>query len=1357
MNKLVALLFLTYISAFSKTHVFWYTAATNAYDITYTDGSGHGPSLPSGTVLHEGKIVTCNNSSGLGYAGTGFSCGSSANDDQGWNCAFFSADLHTMSESNVTSAKIRAEYDDWAAANGPICNGGSIAIRAGVANISFGISMWGGPASLPDDAVWADLDPMSTLNYTMSLSGAEETINYTTKQGRISNDTPPLLDSQFIEIDVTDQVNWILSHKSGNTYYAIVLLSPIGAGSTGKFTALAAENRVCYDQSGLTIQNSHWSTDCNTAHLVVEVTIEPPVITSIVPDSGDKGGSYSAIIYGSSFSSGMQVFFGSTQSSSVTYNSSTQLMVIVPSSPGNAIVDIVAKKDTLVDTLINGFSYYTDEPPEITNILTLTDTVIPENIPYTLDIDATDPNSDIITYSLPIKPYSMSINTSSGLILWTPNSSYVGRNTVRAIASDNHGMYDTLDFAIHVTDINDTPVISSTSPVNAYAERAYTYTIIVTDPDAGDLQTFSLLTQPSGMTITGNVISWTPQVSQVGDTTVSIRVHDLAGASDTQTYTLHVREISGDGYFSIDANTIALWQFNENGGDTAFDISGNNNHARIYNALPVSSLYGYALDFNGTNAYATALHSTSLASPATQLTIEAIVWIDAATNQWCHILDKTSAYAASLSYGKPASFLQDIGGWWTPSVSPAPTGQWVQMAIQYNGSNQRIYIDSVLVSERWILGTINETNNRNLLIGAGVSGSTPAYWFNGKIDEIRVSNCARYNTIQDTAYFSLDTNTIALWRFNEGSGATVLDASGKGYTGTIQNSMDWSAGKYGNALFGNANNEYVSIPRLVELETAEYFKIEAMVNIPTYNASIANCIFYLGQVQNPDSLVISLSVGGSSKALGFETAGLYAAGTGKILSAAIPDSFFGKWNEVGVEYYNGIRKLLLNHQVIKQDTVVSITKFPGTYLIRIGDDTRSVSSWYLNGYVDEVKVTAYNPQANHAPIFVSQPDTVTLEDSLYLYHASATDPDLDTVSLSLQTAPVGMTLSGDTILWIPMDAGVGSHTVIIRASDGKGGITNQTYTLRVVNTPDPPVFTSCVPTTDTSLAEGDSLVFRARAIDPDNAETVGYFWFYNDTYMSNESTYTLRPNFSAFGPCSVRVVAFDGNGQTIHSWNINVTNTGIPPAIIAPMKNTAITGDSTIAWGLSADPDLDSASVRYRVEFSTTSAFSSLLAYADSLTSRSYKVHDLVVAGTFPEMTVIFMRVVAYDTMGYSTGFSANQHSCMFLYYTNIENAPVLPKTFVLYQNSPNPFNPSTGIRFGVPALENKKQWMRMQIFDIKGCIVRTLIDGEALPGYHAVVWDSRDDQEKICQNGVYILKMACGPYNKSIKMALIK
>jgi hypothetical protein len=94
-----------------------------------------------------------------------------------------------------------------------------------------------------------------------------------------------------------------------------------------------------------------------------------------------------------------------------------------------------------------------------------------------------------------------------------------------------------------------------------------------------------------------------------------------------------------------------------------------------------------------------------------------------------------------------------------------------------------------------------------------------------------------------------------------------------------------------------------------------------------------------------------------------------------------------------------------------------------------------------------------------------------------------------------------------------------------------------------------------------------------------------------------------------------------------------------------------------------------------------------------------------------------------------------------------------LPAAFAVEQNRPNPFNPTTAIRFALPS--NGR--VEINIFDAAGRKVRTLLDGAGKAGYHTVVWDGRDDQDHSVGSGVYYYRVNFGDEEAGYKMILLK
>jgi Zn-dependent metalloprotease/fibronectin type 3 domain-containing protein len=95
----------------------------------------------------------------------------------------------------------------------------------------------------------------------------------------------------------------------------------------------------------------------------------------------------------------------------------------------------------------------------------------------------------------------------------------------------------------------------------------------------------------------------------------------------------------------------------------------------------------------------------------------------------------------------------------------------------------------------------------------------------------------------------------------------------------------------------------------------------------------------------------------------------------------------------------------------------------------------------------------------------------------------------------------------------------------------------------------------------------------------------------------------------------------------------------------------------------------------------------------------------------------------------------------------------VVPATADLLQNSPNPFNPVTKIRYGVPASGH----VRLAIFNLQGQLVRTLVDGAKPAGYDEVVWDGKNQAGGSLSSGVYLYRLETVKGVVTRKMMMLK
>ncbi len=91
------------------------------------------------------------------------------------------------------------------------------------------------------------------------------------------------------------------------------------------------------------------------------------------------------------------------------------------------------------------------------------------------------------------------------------------------------------------------------------------------------------------------------------------------------------------------------------------------------------------------------------------------------------------------------------------------------------------------------------------------------------------------------------------------------------------------------------------------------------------------------------------------------------------------------------------------------------------------------------------------------------------------------------------------------------------------------------------------------------------------------------------------------------------------------------------------------------------------------------------------------------------------------------------------------EESGVIPERAALLQNYPNPFNPTTFISFGVPANAGKSQHVRLQVYDVNGRKVATLVDAHRQTGFYTEAWKGTDDRNQPVASGVYFYRLEVG------------
>ncbi|MCJ7553008.1 MAG: T9SS type A sorting domain-containing protein, partial [Ignavibacteriaceae bacterium] len=146
---------------------------------------------------------------------------------------------------------------------------------------------------------------------------------------------------------------------------------------------------------------------------------------------------------------------------------------------------------------------------------------------------------------------------------------------------------------------------------------------------------------------------------------------------------------------------------------------------------------------------------------------------------------------------------------------------------------------------------------------------------------------------------------------------------------------------------------------------------------------------------------------------------------------------------------------------------------------------------------------------------------------------------------------------------------------------------------------------------------------------------------------------------------------------------------------------------------------------------------------------------DLMIGQVLPDNTQYNFKGVLDDIRiyNYALSYSSIQSLNDFISDVQDEQEVKPPKNFGLAQNYPNPFNSQTNIEFQLPSHSSVK----LEIFNILGQKIKTLLDEEKSPGYYTINWNGKNDFGNSVNSGIYFIKFSSDKFSDIKKMTLMK
>ncbi|MCW4044791.1 MAG: PKD domain-containing protein [Candidatus Bathyarchaeota archaeon] len=590
-----------------------------------------------------------------------------------------------------------------------------------------------------------------------------------------------------------------------------------------------------------------------------------------------------------------------------------------------------------------------------------------------------------------------------------------------------------------------------------------------------------------------------------------------------------------------DSGLVGYWSFNEGSGSVAHDSSGNGNDGTLKNFATnpwATGRIGGGLAFDG-YGYVDVGNQPEL-KPTTALTVEAWVKYDVLfSDTKGHAIISQGEYYESTGFmiyqstGYPYNRVQFFicttnGKYIGFSSATLSEGTWYHLAMTYDGSKLRLYINGDLDKELSVTGLIDWYPNYNLLLGSTYTAEGAK--FKGILDEVRIWNQARVPV-----------------KFIQ----TGLDGTAKGTVVTVTDTL---------AL------EYGQLPHLVWVTAGStiYYDYEAIVE-----STEAGKYFALTSV-NPiePSTVVSAPI----------------TVTGTYIVQHYPNA------NAGGPYAGTERSPITFDASDSTDPDGDTLKYrwdfdnDGTWDTEYSTDATAQYTWYddysgqvkvgvSDGFVETTAITTVTVN-NVDPSINAVSDTTINEGDTYTASGSFTDPGADTWTATVDygdgSGTQTLTLSDKTFSLSHTYTDNGEYKVTVTVTDDDGGTVSKTATVQVINLA-PKVDAG----SDVSVDEGSPVSFPGSYSDPgvnDSPWTIE--WDFGDGAKAS-GTLTPTHTYTDSGVYTVTLTVTDKD-DGVGTDTLTVTVNNVAPTItivtcpLDPIKiGTPV--DFTVQW---SDPGL---------------------------------------------------------------------------------------------------------------------------------------------------------------------------------------
>ncbi len=1009
------------------------------------------------------------------------------------------------------------------------------------------------------------------ISFNLTITNVNDAPSFTNEpsgQQSVLEDSAYNYDFDATDLDPTsDTLTYSLNISVSTNISAVTVGS-----SNGNLTWTPTNDEVGTITLQVDVSDGNGGSDNVTFTVLVNNTNDAPVISTTSPTSvATQGSEYTQQINASDADSGDSIMYQLNVSPSGMSMNDTGYITWTPNSThgGNTYSVTVVVNDTSNaqdnlswDITVNDVN----DPPNITSSPSVNAT---EDVSYTYNVIATDPENDTLSYYLTIYPSGMTVTISTGQVSWTPTNSDIGFNnvTLQVIENATADHYSTTqNWSVYVSNVNDAPVLSGI-PDQSFAEDSSSNVSInlsayASDSD-GDTLTYAIQSESNEGLVNCSVNSTTtlitctdPSANENGASTVVANVTD--GTSwDTDTFTITVTSVNDVPTFTdVPNTTITLTQdvaysFDVNAtdndtNDTVADVLNYYDNTSLFNINPSTGIISFTPSSDDIGNHSVLIWTTDQSSA-----------------------NDTYAFTVTVQDANDA-----------PTGTPIPNMQWnedtnasINLSEYFTDADGDVlnFTAAVHNDTQNITITINNETGIALLVSAANWYGKRNVTFNASDPSAAVASI--YVNLTVSSVNDLPVVAVSNISLQEDSAVQFINISGNvsdvdqsdltAIVWAIDSSNTFSA-DLGTAQI--INNTYLRIALTANAFGNDTIRLKA-TDTPGGSGYQTLLINVTGVNDAPSTPTIVIQPSAPTP-----TDDLTCSRTQN--ATDIDEDtivYFIDWYKDGVLQTSYTNTSTVSSAATSSDELWScvMTAFDGTV-----NGTAANTSTTIGNNPPTIPTIAFTPSLPYTSDMlycnVTTNSTDADNDSIdYLYEFYKDNILNFTNQTNVTYAPLPSALTAKGEVW----------KCSVRAYDNKSYSNSTSSTRTIINTE--PVVTVNSPVSGTpSVVEPDYQEFNLSVYDADN-DFISFTWTKDAVQMvennSNEtfSSYSYYNNYTEAGNHTIVVSASDGQGSDTFTWTLIVNNTNRAVALDAIPAQT-MTEDTAFSLTITAnDSDTD--------------------------------------------------------------------------------------------------------------------------------------------------------------------------------------